>query len=152
MIQGEPKMKKRLHKGFTLIELLIVVVVMGVLAAIALPSYKSYVQRAKRAAARTAVQNMAQMQERYFTQNNTYLAIPSGSTVTGGWVNYVGDTYASRYYDLTVTTTTATTTLAAAFTISAAPANGWTDTTCGTLSLTSAGLQSPTSPTDCWQR
>lgn len=145
-------MKKRLHRGFTLIELLIVVVVMGVLAAIALPSYKSYVLRAKRAAARTAIQNMAQMQERYFTQNNTYYAIASGSTVTGGWVNYVGDTYATRYYDLTVTSIAGSTTVAAGFTIAAAPANGWTDTQCGTLSLTSAGLQSPTSPTECWQR
>jgi type IV pilus assembly protein PilE len=145
-------MKKRLHRGFTLIELLIVVVVMGVLAAIALPSYKSYVLRAKRAAARTAIQNMAQMQERYFTQNNTYYQINSGSSAPSGWVNYVGDSYASRYYDLTVTSIAGSTTVAASYTIAAAPANGWTDTQCGTLSLTSAGLQSPTSPTDCWQR
>jgi type IV pilus assembly protein PilE len=146
-------MKKRLHKGFTLIELLIVVAVISILAAIAFPSYKAYVVRAKRAAARTAIQNMAQQQERYFTQNNGYLSVVSGSgTIASGWVNYVGDTYATRFYDLTTTVTAATTTLAAAYTISAAPANGWTDATCGTLALTSAGLQSPTSPSDCWQR
>jgi type IV pilus assembly protein PilE len=145
-------MLRRVHKGFTLIELMIVVVVIAVLSAIAVPSYKYFVTRAKRAAARTAIQNMAQQQERYFTQNNGYLAIASGSTAASGWVNYVGDSYTARTYDLTVTVAAAATTLAAAFTISAAPTNGFSDTTCNTLSLTSAGLQAPTSPSDCWQR
>jgi len=146
-------MLRRVHKGFTLIELMIVVVVIAVLSAIAVPGYKYFVTRAKRAAARTAIQNMAQQQERYFTQNNGYLAIVSGSgSAAGGWINYVGDTYAARTYDLTVGVTAGATTTAASFTISAAPTNGFADSTCNTLSLTSAGLQSPTSPSDCWQR
>ncbi|HEY4371538.1 MAG TPA: type IV pilin protein [Burkholderiales bacterium] len=145
-------MVKRVHRGFTLIELMIVVVVISVLAGIAIPSYSAYVKRGKRAAARTAVQNTAQMQERYFSQNNGYLAVAAGGTPPAGWVNYVGDTYANRYYDLTVTVGAGTPTTAANFTISAVPANGFTDTPCGTLSLTSAGLQSPTTPAECWQR
>jgi len=145
-------MKKRLHKGFTLIELLVVVTVISILAAIALPSYNAYVLRGKRASARTAIQNMAQMQERYFTQNNGYLAVVAGSTPPQGWVNYVGDTYASRFYDLSVGITAGTATLAPAYTITAAPANGFADSLCGSLTLTSAGLQAPTSPSDCWQR
>jgi type IV pilus assembly protein PilE len=145
-------MIRRVHKGFTLIELMIVMVVIAVLSAIAIPSYKSYVLRAKRASARTAVQNMAQQQERYFSQNNGYLAVTAGGTPPSGWVNYVGDAYGNRYYDMTVTVTTGSTTAAASYTIAAAPANGWSDAQCGTLSLTSTGVQAPTSPTDCWQK
>jgi len=145
-------MLRRVHKGFTLIELMIVVVVIAVLSAIAIPSYKNYVLRAKRASARTAIQNMAQQQERYFTQNNTYLVVNTGGTPPAGWVNWVGDSYAQRYYDLSVAVTAGATTTAAAFSIVAAPANGWSDVQCGTLTLTSAGIQTPTSPTDCWQK
>ena len=145
-------MIRRLHKGFTLIELMIVMVVISVLAAIALPSYNSYVMRAKRSAARTAIQNMAQQQERYFTQNNTYLTVNAGGTPPSGWANWVGDAYATRTHDLTVTVTAAATTLAAAYVISAAPGNGFNDTGCGTLTLTSTGVQSQTtgSTQECW--
>jgi type IV pilus assembly protein PilE len=145
-------MLRRVHKGFTLIELMIVVVVIAILSAIAVPSYNYFVTRAKRAAARTAIQNMAQQQERYFTQNNGYLAIAAGSTTAAGWVNYVGNDYPDRTHDLTVTVVAGSTTLAPAFTISAAPTNAFTDNLCGTLSLTSAGIQTPSTPTDCWQR
>ena len=152
-------MIRRLHKGFTLIELMIVVVVIAVLSAIAIPSYKNYVLRSKRAAARTAILNMAQQQERYFTQNNTYLAVTSGGSPPAGWVNYVGDTYASRYYDLTVGVTAGSTTVAAAYTITAATiSGGWADPECGSLSLTSTGVQgytpasSATPISICWQR
>ncbi|HEX4330210.1 MAG TPA: type IV pilin protein [Burkholderiales bacterium] len=145
-------MIRRLHRGFTLIELMIVVIVISVLAAIAIPSYTAYITRGKRASARTAIQNLAQIEERFFTQNNNYQSVAAGSSVTAGWVNFVGDVYTTRYYDLTVTTAAGTTTTAAAFTISAVPTNGFTDNQCGTLSLTSTGLQSPTSVSDCWQR
>jgi len=145
-------MLRRIHRGFTLIELMIVVIVISVLAAIAIPSYSAYITRSKRAAARTAIQNTAQMQERFFTQNNGYLAVAAGGTPPAGWVNWVGDSYANRYYDLTVSIVAGTTTTAPAFTISAAPTNGFNDNLCGTLSLASTGLQTPASPTDCWQR
>jgi type IV pilus assembly protein PilE len=139
-----------MHKGFTLIELMIVVVVIGILSAIAVPGYNYYIMRSKRAAARTAIQNTAQAEERYFTQNNGYWSFAAGSTISNGWVNYVGNDYNSRTYDLSTAVTPATTTTAASYTISAAPV--FTDTLCGTLTLSSTGLQTPTSPSDCWQR
>src|SRR5688572_32857393 len=53
-------------RGFTLMELMIAVVVVGVLTAIALPSYQEHVRRAKRAEGKTALLKAAQLQERIY--------------------------------------------------------------------------------------
>ena len=60
------------QRGFSLTELMIVVAVVGVLAAIAYPAYTDYGRRTKRADAKEAMARMAQLQERFFTENNTY--------------------------------------------------------------------------------
>ena len=61
-------------RGFTLIELVIVVVVIGVLAAIAIPSYRQYVLRSHRVEATTALLALAAAQEKFYLQNDTYAA------------------------------------------------------------------------------
>ena len=60
--------------GVTLIELMIVVVIIGILAAVALPAYRNYVVRADRAEATSALMQIAAAQERWYLQNNTYTA------------------------------------------------------------------------------
>jgi type IV pilus assembly protein PilE len=59
-------------RGVTLMELLIVVVIIGILAAIAYPNYRQYAARAKRNEARAALLQIATNQERFYMQNNTY--------------------------------------------------------------------------------
>ena len=63
---------KQKYKGFTLIELMIVVAIIGVLSAIAIPSYSKYLIRGKRAEARNALLHIAASQERYYSDNNQY--------------------------------------------------------------------------------
>jgi len=61
-------------RGFTLIEMMIVVVVVAVLAAIALPSYRSYVLRANRSAAQQVMQDIANREEQYRLDARAYAA------------------------------------------------------------------------------
>ncbi|MDO4769233.1 MAG: type IV pilin protein [Brachymonas sp.] len=70
--------------GFTLVELMVVVAILGILAAIAYPSYIEHIQKGRRAEARTAIMQLLQQQERYMTQHNTYLAFTNtnGSITT----------------------------------------------------------------------
>jgi len=62
------------NKGFTLIELLIVVVIIGILAAIAIPQFASTKEKAFDAAAKTDLRNLMSAQEAYFADNQTYAA------------------------------------------------------------------------------
>ncbi|MEE9437001.1 MAG: prepilin-type N-terminal cleavage/methylation domain-containing protein [Candidatus Adiutricales bacterium] len=66
--------KSRRQKGFTLIELMIVVAIIGILAAIAIPQFNSYRRKAQDSAAKSALKNLATAQENYYATENTYTA------------------------------------------------------------------------------
>ena len=67
-------MLKKLNnkKGFTLIELLIVVAIIGILAAIAIPQFASYRQKAYNSAAQSDLKNIKTNLESYFADNQKY--------------------------------------------------------------------------------
>ena len=72
---------KAKHQGFTLIELLIVCVIIGVLAAIAIPKFANTKEKALVAAMKSDLRNVAGTQEAYWNQNQTYYngAIPNAA-------------------------------------------------------------------------
>lgn len=95
------------HTGFTLIEVMITVAVVGILAAVAIPSYEFAIKKARRTEARTALMQMMQMQERFFSVRGTYLpfdrqqiqaAATDSNLARFKW--YSADTVASSHYEL----------------------------------------------------
>ena len=67
------KNTRRTRKGFTLIELLIVVVIIGILAAIAIPKFAETKEKAYITAMKSDLKNMVSSAESYFSDNNTYV-------------------------------------------------------------------------------
>jgi len=71
------------NNGFTLIELMIVVVIVGLLAAVAYPSYQNSLIKARRSDAQGALQGLAQAMERNYTTNGTYAGAATAGADTG---------------------------------------------------------------------
>ena len=88
-------------RGFSLIELMIVLVVIGVLSAIAYPAYQDYVRRANRSAAQSFMMTIAGRQEQYLLTNRSYAA-------TVAALNLTAPTELSGRYNVTINLPTPT--------------------------------------------
>ena len=68
------------HAGFTLIELLIAIAIVGILSAVAIPSYFTYIQRANRADAKAVLMDATQFMQRFYSLHNGYNRQRDGQT------------------------------------------------------------------------
>jgi prepilin-type N-terminal cleavage/methylation domain-containing protein len=75
------------RKGFTLIELLIVVVIIGILAAIAIPKFANTKEKAVKSSLLSDLKNLATAQEAFYADSSTY-ATTYGTTIATGQVNF----------------------------------------------------------------
>lgn len=135
------------QNGFTLIELMIVVAIIGVLSAIAFPSYQSYMKKSARADAKVGLSKLADKQERFYLQNNTYT---TSFTATGLNTSLTSE---EGYYEFTITSDD----LVSGFLLTATAVSTKSqanDTDCTVMTLSSTSVKTPNGvpagTKDCW--
>lgn len=133
-------MNSRQRKGFTLIELIIAVAIIGVLTAIAFPSYRNYVIRSSRAAAQTELLQLANLQEKIYLNSNGYavsITAAYNGRDDGGLGKTTGRTDDGKY----VLSITPNATPTQVYTITATPVAGSTQDGDGVITISSDGTR-----------
>lgn len=148
-----PSHRKR--RGFGLMELMIVVAIIGILAAIAYPSYTRYIQRSRRTDAHNILLRIAAEQERHYTSFNRYATTLNGAAPAG--LGFAGNVSENRFY--VVTLSPGITGDSQSFLLQAdanpdAQFNQQALDVCGSLTLASSGIKNFTGEETngaCWQ-
>jgi type IV pilus assembly protein PilE len=131
-------------QGITLMELMIVVIIVGILAAVAYPNYRDFAARAKRNEAKAALLRIATNQERFYLNNNTYTT----DMTQLGFALAANNPTDSGTYIVTVTAANAST-----FTATADYQPTDTETSkCNIFQIDGRGTRTSTPYIDCWTR
>lgn len=133
------------QNGFTLIELMVVVAIVGILGAIALPSYTAYIKRGDRASARAALLEARQFMERFYSTNDAYDK-DKANTAVALPVRLQAVPAEVPKYDLSISASAPN-----SFTLTATP-RGLDK--CGNLTITNTGLKGTSSTLtvqECWK-
>lgn len=137
--------------GFTLIELMIVVAIVGILAAIAYPSYMEHIRKGNRADAEASLMQLSQFMERYYTGTGRYSKTAGGTDMPD---NPAPPFPTGTPYTFSITVNSAGT----SYTATATPNSPgvMANDKCGNLTLTNTGLKGQTgqnvTTADCWRR
>lgn len=131
-------------QGFTLIELMIVVAVIAILAAVAVPGYQEFVRKARRADGKEALLRLQIDQEKWRANNSTYNSILVGA----GGLGWASSTSAEGHYTIAITEGSVS---ATGFTATATGKGSQaSDSGCKILTLTVAAAGETKTPAACW--
>lgn len=139
--------KSQRLQGFTLIEIMIVLAIIGIVAAIAVPSYASYITKANRTDAMQFLLEVAGEQQRFFSENNAYAS--AMSALGYGTEDTAGSP--EGHYTISISAPDN----ASSYVLSATPADGSTqvkDDVCQVFTVDSTGAKGNAggSSDDCW--
>lgn len=139
--------------GFTYLELLAVLIVLGILSMLALPTYQDSVKRAKRAEAWTVLMKTMQQQERHYSVHGSYASFSASEARGFAW--HSGNTPKSSAYEISAAVCGGST-LKQCILLTAEPGTarvqqGYSDPQCGKLTLNSAGVRTASGRgSPCW--
>tara|TARA_R110001599_G_C12272022_1_gene661583 strand:- start:861 stop:1280 length:420 start_codon:yes stop_codon:yes gene_type:complete len=131
-------------KGFTLIELMIAVAIIGILAAIALPSYQQYIERTRRSLAQADLLELVQFMERRYSTGFDYQATGGGNPALP-FDTSPRNTNEPTAYNISFTTTVTRNT----FTLQAVPTSLQSGDSCTTMTIAQDGTRTA-GQSDCW--
>ena len=149
VFQSAPSVRRYRLAGFSLIELLVVLVIMGVLSAVALPAYTRYVQRGHRTEAMAALLESQHFMERYYSANGQYLSPANAVPLLPQRLQGIPSQGTVRY-QLSVREATVK-----SYVLQAVPEGSMAGDICGSLTINQTGLRgvlnSTRSVAECWR-
>jgi type IV pilus assembly protein PilE len=141
----------RKMRGVTLVELMVVIVIIGILAAVAVPSYRRYLIRSQRSEAKISLLAVQAAEEKFYLQNNAYTNNVTGAPPAGLGLQATSET---GKYDLAITTFPAD---GQSYTATASPRTGGgqtDDVQCVNFTLNERGTRGVSGPYGtqaCWK-